>query len=223
LIFPLRSTDGEHALVISESKTSGPYRLSLGGPPITAHEYRQMQAKLHGENVIALHHLTGWFPTATRRDGEPYEASRCQEELCYIDNYEEEVQSDLSMKFRYPPRPPTAQGFTVFGPLRSLNITEAKGAVSSLTRPIRAPSDLRLRDVALLGPGNEDSMFVPASEHPVELDLSASSSGKINGEQLVNDESLREAVSFGLLIVTALASLCALYFAVIAYLRRAQE
>jgi len=219
LTLPLRLT-GEHMIVLSEHKTSGPYRLSLTGRPVTAREYQRMQAKFKSEDVIFLHHLTGWFPTTERWNGEPYEVTGCHEGLCYVEDYEERVQSNQSMKFRYPPRPPTAQGFTVFGPLRSLHMSEAKGAVSSLPHPIGAPSDLRLHDVELLGSDVEDSMPVPANDRSYELDLSASAVGKINGENLVEQESMREAVSFGLFVVTGLASLVAVFFAALAYLNR---
>jgi hypothetical protein len=129
------------------------------------------------------------------------------------------LQRGKEMKFRYPPKMPAEQGFTVFGPLRTLHLTEAKGALSSQS-PMLAPADLRLRDVNILGPSMEGALPVPADEGGYELDLSASADGALENQPLVDGESFRDELSFWLFIVTAIAAVAALYFAAVAYFNR---
>jgi hypothetical protein len=143
---------------------------------------------------------------------------RCEGGRCYV-WVRTTLQRNKKMKFRYPPRLPAEQGFTVFGPLRSLHLSEAKGALSSLP-PMLAPTDVNLRDVELLGPSIEGALPIPAKMAGYELNLSASADGSVEDEPLVDTESLREKLSFWLFIVTAIAALAALYFAAVAYINR---
>jgi hypothetical protein len=200
--------------VISEAHTSGPYRLSLTGPPLTARDYRRLQARLKRDDLIDLHHLTGWFP----RSVEPVELTDCHEGICHSEISEEGVQTGWSEHFRYPPRPPAAEGFTVFGPLRALHLSEAKGAFSALPHRLEAPSDVHLHNVELLGSADESAMAVPATEHHYELDVSAAGNSTVNGRPIAAGSDF--SLSAALLAGGTLASLFSLYFGALAWATR---
>lgn len=217
LTIPPRITEGKFMMALDPAKTSGPYRLVLRGQPLSENEYAQMQTRLKERNVFELRGLTGWFVAPRPRSGGYYQPLECHDGYCKI-LVEESLQTNKTMRFRYPPRPPAQQGFTVFGPLRTLHLPEAKGTFSVLNQPLGAPTNMRLRDVQLLGPSAEGVMPVPADEDGYELDLAASGTSSVNGQPLV--EATWFNLSSSLLAISTLTGIVGLYLAAVAWFGR---
>jgi hypothetical protein len=210
-----RITKGKVRAMIEPEATSGPYRLRLTGRPLSTHDYGRIQARFRSRNIFTLRNLTGWF-VDRHPFGGPY-VPECHEGVCTVDVVKT-IQQGKKIPFRYPPKPPAEQGFTVFGPLRSLHLEQAKGALSTGARMI-TPTDLTLHDVNLLEP-SAGALPVPANEQGYELDLSAAANGRVAAAALVTGESFREKISFWLYIVTALAAVVSVYLTGVAYFNR---
>jgi hypothetical protein len=217
-LIPPRLTPPGKVVAGSPWKTSGPYRLRLGGRQLTHADYTRIQRRFRTHNVLWLKNLIGW-KVAPRLDGKPYVARECTDGRCHVWVRKTVQRWKKPVKFRYPPRPPVEQGFTVFGPLRSLHLAEAKGVISS-QQPMLTPTDVRLRDVELLGPSVEGALPIPADEKGYELDLSASTSGTVGHRSLVDESSFGDEVAAALPILGVIATVLALYFAALSYLNR---
>jgi hypothetical protein len=195
------------------SKTRGPYRMVLKGKPLASAEYHRMQTLMSTHSVIWLNHLTGYFPSKD----EPGKARNCHEGTCevFVNNT---LQKNRTEKFRYPPRPPTEQGFTIFGPLSSLHLSDAEGAFAPLDRPLLAPTEMRLHEVEVIGPSDEAEIPVPAKEGEAELDLSVSGKSTVAGAALVRNNSFDWSAA--LLVAGTIAGLLGLYFGAATWVRR---
>jgi hypothetical protein len=214
IVVPPRLIEGEIAAGGLNDR-SGPYRMVLKGKPVTTTEYRRMRATLTRHDVV-VHRVTGYF-ASPRPDDEPYETHNCHDGRCEI-YVRESLQENHPERFRYPPRPPTAQGFTVFGPLRSLRLSEGEGAFGSFDQLVAAPTEMRLRGVKMLGPEGEAVMSVPADEKGYQVDLSAAGSSVVGGKALAPDESFDWQTA--LVVAGILTGMLGLFFGALAWFGR---
>jgi hypothetical protein len=215
LTLPPRITEGSF-FAASPNKTSGPYRLILRGKALSDQQYQKMQTLLRERDVIHMRHVTGYYPV---RHPQPIKPLECHGNDCLVE-VKETLQKNHPERFRYPPRPPAEQGFTVFGPLNTLRLTEGKGAFSSLRQEIAAPAEMKLQGVQLLGP-SEGAMPVPADERGYALDVSVSGKSLVEGVPLSKDESF--SLETALLAATTLAGIIGLYFSVVAWVDRSRR
>jgi hypothetical protein len=130
----------------------------------------------------------------------------------------ETLQADRTERFRYPPRPPTEQGFTVFGPLRELHLRDAEGAFSTLDHPFLAPTDMKLHDVDVIGSSGEAEIPVPASEGHENLDISTAGKSMVAGAKLVPGQSFN--LSLALLAAGVITGILSLYFGAASWFAR---
>jgi hypothetical protein len=195
------------------SKTRGPYRMVLKGKPLASSEYHRMQMLMSVHNTFWLKHLTGYFPS----EKNPGKVRNCQEGTCEV-FVKQTLQKNQAEKFRYPPRPPTKQGFTIFGPLSNLHLSDAEGAFASLDHPLLAPTEMRLHQVEVIGPSDEAEIPVPATEGEAKLDLSVSGHSTVAGATLVQGDSFDWSAA--LLVAGTIAGLLGLYFAAATWVNR---